>query len=352
VFQFNSKVMGITDKDVIHRLLHPDVFRKLRLNSVQLDGNVLRCIPQQGTAYDVIPVITLNGGIERREYVLGSGKLVISRDGLEMLCEVFFQHDAASPERKVLRCALRDRQLDGTPQASPLSAFPVTHEATNKLPHPDFKVAELSIYCYDPERYLPPSEMLDFIMGVDDYIYKSFEPITFFRLWSKAFDSSNMAPWQPAPPLKGVAQHFVEAAGIVLTEVGYHRMDAVAGWYNAVCFFVEKMNFQFTYGEHKAAFDALQNSLHQMDVRLGRRLNLREQAWVVALQSIPAQFIPPQLSLGCRWINTPTYTDYCCRVHRDLNPFPADPRMSRIVLPSAFTPAPPVAADSTSLPKA
>jgi len=341
VFQFNSKVMCIPDGDVFHRLVHPDVFRKLRLNSVQLVGNVLQCTPEQGASYEVTPNVTFAAGIEKREYGLHSGKVVISRDGLEMLCEIFFQLDATSPERKVLRCALRDRQLDGTPQVSPLLAFPNTHEATNKLPHPDFKVAELSIYCYDPERYLPKSEMLDFIMGVDDYIYKNFDPITFFRLWSKAFDSSNLAPWQPAPPLKGVAQHFVEAAGVVLTEVGYHRMDAVAGWYNAVCFFVEKMNFQFTYGEHKAAFDALQSSLEQMDLRLGRRLNLREQAWVVALQSIPAEFIPPQLQLHCRWINTPTYTDYCCRVHRDLNPFPTDPRMSQIALPATFTPTPP-----------
>src|SRR5207253_11165372 len=109
VFKFNSKVMDITDAQVIHRLVHPDVFRKLRLKSVQLVGDVLHCCPEQGGAYEVTPIVTTDGGIERKEFNFHSGKLIISRDGLEMLCEIFFRLDAESPERKVVRCALRDR---------------------------------------------------------------------------------------------------------------------------------------------------------------------------------------------------------------------------------------------------
>ncbi len=337
MFQFHSPVMNIGLADVIQRLIHPEVFSKLRLSSVTVVQDVLHCTPDSGEPFSVSPILTMEQGKEKREYQLPNGSMIIQRDGLELLVEVFHGTEP-DRQRKVLRCALRDRQLDGTKATSPLSTFPNTHEATNKLPHPDFKVAELSIYCYDPERYLPQGEMLDFIMGVDDYIYKNFEPLTFFRLWSKAFESSNLAPWQPAPPLKGVAQHFVENAGPLLTEAGYHRMDAVAGWYNAVVFFVDKMDFKFTYGEHHAAFAALQTALKDMDVRVKRHLNLREQAWLVALQSIPAKFIPDELCLGVRWINTPTYTDYVARVHKDLNPFPADPRMGQLILPATFRP--------------
>src|SRR5207249_1671854 len=66
VFKFNSKVMDITDAQVIHRLVHPDVFRKLRLKSVQLVGDVLHCCPEQGGAYEVTQIVTTDGGIERK----------------------------------------------------------------------------------------------------------------------------------------------------------------------------------------------------------------------------------------------------------------------------------------------
>ena len=340
VFTQNSKAMDITDHDVIQRLIHPDVFRKLAVTDISVEGVILGCRSDASGELKVAPIITWARGIERKDWIFPNGRLTIERDGLEMLSEVFHRGQDASGttiERKVLRCAVRDRQLDGTELTSPLCGFPNTHEATNKLPHPDFKAAELSIYCYDPERYLGQSEMLDFIMKLDDYLYKRFEPVEFFRLWKKAFEASNMAPWQPAPPLKGVAQHFVEAAGVVLTEVGYHRMDAVCGWYNVVMFFIEKMGFVFTYGEHKAAFSALQDGLRRLEEKVGRKLNLRERAWVVALQNIPATFIPELLNLHARWINTPTYTNYVCRIHKDLNPFPRDPRVDGLSLPALFT---------------
>src|SRR5262249_18469863 len=105
-----------------------------------------------------------------------------------------------------------------------------------------------------------------------------------------------------------------------------------------------------TYGEHKAAFDALEASLERLEARIGRKLNLRERAWVVALQNIPAEFIPAHLNLHARWINTPTYTDYVCRIHRDLTPFPADPRVAALPLPKVLQlpaePAQPAALDS------
>jgi len=332
-------VTTITDGDVVQRLIHPAVFNKLNLSAVGIDGANLVVTDVRGASFTVMPSVTRQGGIETREFHFPSGRMTIQRDGLELLTEAF-QRPAGTPgqepERKVLRCALRDRQLDGTDRASPLSAFPNTHEATNRLPHPDFKAAELSIYCYDPERYLPAGEMLHFIMNVDEYIYKRFEPLEFFRLWTRAFAASNMAPWQPAPPLKGVAQHFVETAGLVLTEKGYNRMDAVCGFYNVAMFFIERMQFAFTYGEHEAAFRALQSGLKQLDERVGRQLNLREQAWVVALQNIPAAFIPEQMRLGSRWINSPTYTSYVCRLHKELVPFGRDPRLDKISLPDAF----------------
>lgn len=334
VFKHNSNIMGIGDRDVVTRLIHPEAFSNFRLADVTVvDSGNFRYTTDTGGTVEVKPIITSAAGVERRDFVFPSGRLTIERDGLEVLAQLFHRNGV---ERQVLRCALRDRRLDGTAETSPLLAFPNTHEATNKLPHPDFRCAELSIYCYDPQRYLPATEMLDFIMKLDDYLYKRFEPVEFFRLWTKAFEASNMAPWQPAPPLKGVAQFFVGNAGPLLAEHGYHRMDAVCGWYNVVVFFLGKMGFTFTYGEHKAAFSALEEGLEKLETRIGRKLNLRERAWVVALQNIPAEFIPAHLNLHARWINTPTYTDYVCRIHRDLQPFPADPRVATLTLPKAL----------------
>jgi hypothetical protein len=340
--------MAITDGDVVQRLVHPDVFRKLRLSNPTVIGGDLRYLDEAGASVSVAPTVTFVDFIETKVFSFPTGRLIIQRDGLELLSEVF--HQGADGERKVLRCALRDRLLDGTPASSPLCPFPNTHEATNRAPHPVFRAAELSIYCYDPERYLPANEMRDFIVRYDEYVYKHFEPEKFFRLWTRAFEASNMAPWQPSPSMKGVAQHFVDKAGELLTAHQYHRMDAVCGFYNVAMFFIDRMGFEFTYGEHKAAFQVLQGAVRQLESRIGRRLNLREQAWVVALQNIPAEFIPPQLALGVRWFNSPTDTSYVCRLHRDLNRFPPDPRVGGFELPSLFSPAASSSAATVSQP--
>ncbi len=340
MFKYNAPLMAITDGDVVQRLVHPDVFRKLRLSNPTVIGGDLRYLDETGATVSVTPTVTFVDFIETKVFTFPTGRLIIQRDGLELLAEVFYRNpgNASEEERKVLRCALRDRLLDGTPNSSPLCPFPNTHEATNRAPHPDFKAAELSIYCYDPERYLPANEMRDFIVRYDDYVYKHFEPEKFFRLWTRAFEASNMAPWQPSPSMKGVAQHFVDKAGELLTTHHYHRMDAVCGFYNVAMFFIDRMGFEFTYGEHKAAFHVLQSTLRQLEARIGRRLNLREQAWVVALQNIPAEFIPPQLALGVRWFNSPTDTSYVCRLHKNLNRFATDQRVGEFQLPSVFSP--------------
>lgn len=337
MFKYNAMLMAITDDDVVQLLVHPEVFRKLGLSNLAVQQDKLRYQNEQGQTLEATPVVSAAGGIQTKEFFFPTGRLTIQRDGLELLVEVFWRSgDPAVGERKVLRCGLRDRQLDGTAESNPLCPFPNTQEATNRLPHPDFRAAELSIYCYDPHRYLPDGEMKDFIVKYDDYVYKHFS-LHFFTLWTRAFEASNMAPWQPAPSLKGVAQHFVEQAGPLLTRCGYHRMDAVCGFYNVAMFFIERLGFSFTFGEHKAAFDVLQAALKRLDARIGRHLNLREQAWVVALQNIPAEFIPPALNLGVRWFNSPTDTSYVCRLHKDLNPFPPDPRVKDCPLPAVFS---------------
>lgn len=338
-FEHRTNIMGVTDADVINRLVHPKVFEKIGMQSATFVSGQLQFVTRRGALVKVAPERTVANGILKREFVLPEGRLTIERDGIEILIEIFKRPKNSADtggELKVLRCAMRDRLLDGSDKTNPLSAFPNTHEATNLRPHPDFKVAELSIYCYDPDNYLPEGEMREFIMNVDGHLFKNFDAEDFFRLWSKAFESSNMAPWQPAPPIKSVARHFVETAGVVLTEQGYHRMDAVTGWYNALMFFLDKLKFVFTYGEHSAAFGALQKALKRMEERVGRRLNLRERAWVVAAQNVPACYLPEKLKLGIRWINSPTYTEYVCRIHKDLNRFSPDPVVSTITLPNLF----------------
>jgi len=348
VYKFNASLMAITDGDVVEQLVHPDVFRKIRLSNVTVEGDRLRYQDEAARVTEATAAMTDDNGVVTREFTFPAGRMTIQRDGLELLVEVFYRCPntrGRDGERKILRCALRDRQLDGTEATSPLCHFPNSHPATNRLPHPEFKAAELSIYCFDPERYLPEGEMRDFIVDFDDAVYKNFDPDKFFRLWTRAFEASNMAPWQPAPSLKGVAQHFVENAGRLLARHGYHRMDAVCGFYNVAEFFIDRMGFTFTYGEHQAAFAALQAALKQLESRAGRHLNPREAAWVVALQNIPAEFIPERLRLGVRWFNSPTDTSYVCRLHKELNPFPTDPRVASLTLPALF--APPCPAEPT-----
>ncbi len=254
------------------------------------------------------------------------GHILMRNDGVRVLIEGF------RGDRPVLRCAVRDRKLDASTETSPLTFYPNTDPACNRLPGPDFQAAELSVYSWSPRTYLTGLDIVGtvghFIADPDYYIWHHFNPQIFFKLWEQVFFLGR-APWQTATPMQGVAEFFVERSTKLLTELGYHRIDGVPSWFNVARFF-DRLGFNFTYGEHERAYDALVQGL-----KCFLTLDHAQQSWLVALQNIPEAYIPDKLRLPARWPVTHT-NHYWVRMHKDLNPYamptPAYSELTELVI--------------------
>lgn len=264
--------------------------------------------------------------VETRKYKSGSGcEILVQRDKWELLIT------ATLNGKLLFRLGLRDRSLDGggpRGRKNPLNQFAVTHELANALPHRNFRAAELSVYSYELEEQSPSKELEQFVINPDKLIFPwhRFDPKVFFPIWETAFNSG-LAPWQQRHPIKGLAPHFVEAACNLLQELGYNRVEAVPGWYNAALFFEKRMGFHYLNLEHELTARALDQQLSACELRLGTKLSTWQKAWVVALQNVPATYLTGSYSKywlgGAHWTNSPTSSDYCARLGLDLNPFVA-----------------------------
>lgn len=303
--QYDSKLSQVPVADLLTRLIHPSVFALIDLTLSTTAGETSEADDVRSTTYH------------------GSkGHLLVRNDGIRVLIEGWFG------EKLILRCALRDRQLDGTSKSSPLTVFPNTDPACNRLPAPDFLACELSIYSWDPATYLDGLDVEGtlghFIADPDYYVWREYDPETFMALWTQAFFLGR-APWQVARPMSGVPRFFVKHAIKLLTEIGYNRVDAVPSWFNVAKFF-KQLGFKFTYGEHELSYEGIAAGLKLFASQRGdgekrlRPITSPQEAWLVALQNIPTEDIPEALRLPSRWPVTHT-NQYWVRMHLDLNKY-------------------------------
>lgn len=300
--RYASKLCQVAPETFLARLIAPSVFSLIGLTTPLPE-------PEKTEADDVL-TCTYKGK---------AGTLVYRNDGIRVLVLAKFG------EKPILQCALRDRQLDGSDKSSPLTFYPNTDPACNRLPGDDYLAAELSIYSWDPNSYIDGLDVEGtvghFIADPDFYVWKNFESEQFFKLWEQAFFLGR-APWQTAKPMSGVPAFFVKQATALLKEIGYHRLDAVPSWFNVAKFF-ERLGFSFTYGEHKLAYDALVEGLSTFSFKTKngpRQVTRAQEAWIVALQNLPEAHIPGSLKLPARWPVTHTNM-YWVRMHVDLNAY-------------------------------
>lgn len=302
--KLTSKLAQVPAQELLSRLVHTSVF--------SLIGLSLKDAKAAEAEAD---------GVKTHEYRTEKGRILLRNDGVRILIEGWLG------EIPILRCALRDRQLDGTSQSSPLTFYPNTDPACNRLPE-GFLAAELSIYSWDPSTYLDGLDVEDsvghFISDPDFYAWNNYDRDTYFTLWAQAFYLGR-APWQVARPMSAVPVHFVRQSAKLLKELGYHTVDAVPSWYNVARFF-KTLGFKFTYGEHELAYDGIREGLANFitrkshDGKKARPLSRSQEAWLAALQNIPAEHIPDELKLPCRWPVTHT-NQYWVRMNMELNAF-------------------------------
>ena len=295
----SSLISNVSPHDLVSSLLHPSILKICGVserNEMPLEYEYL-------SEHRDILSIKIEGKF---------GSILLSNDGIRVVIEAY------TAGKLILKAAIRDRQLDGSDQTSPLTTFPNSDPACNRLPHPQFRACELSIYSYDPKdlfgEFCEVGSLSHFISDPDHYIWRQFDPEEFFLLFQDAL-LSGRGPWQKSLPMSGVPSYFVEQSEILLKSIGYHRVDCVPSWFNVARFF-EKMKYGFTYGEHLQSYRAIVRSLNR---KFGH-LSLAQQSWIVALQNIPEVYLPKKLRLKARWPVTHT-NSYWVRMHKDLNKF-------------------------------
>jgi hypothetical protein len=321
-----TPLVAVSSVDAIRRLLPGTALELLGFPDFAHRPMIPRSIWQPGIQTDVF---TSSHG----------GSICVRRDGYVLQVVGFLDGEEA------FEVGIRDRRLDGngdSGEQSPLNAFPVHHEQANGLCTGDL-VAELSVYSTQPRRYLQPGLLREFISSPDQtsnrfiYPWSSFNPERFFPLWQQAFDSG-LAPWQPSPPIKGLAMHFVPQAEILLTELGYHQVETVPAWFNVAKFFYNMKNgYTFVNRSHGDNFKAIETELSELAGRLSPseddRTNIPygKEAWIVFLQSIPTEryLLDPRSAYreeygkyylgGYVFTNSPSATDYCARMRKKLN---------------------------------
>lgn len=293
----SSLISNVSSQDLISSLIHPSV---LDVCGIAFgSGNFFE---YENLSKDVL-TLKMEGE---------HGSIVVSNDGLRVVIEAY------TAGKMILKAAIRDRQLDGTDKTSPLTAFPNSDPACNRLPHPQFRACELSIYSYSPADTFADScengSLPHFVSDPDHYIWRQFDADKFFPLFQEAL-SSGRGPWQKSLPMSGVPSYFVKQSEILLKSIDYHRVDCVPSWFNVARFF-EKMKYGFTYGEHLQTYRAIGRSLK----RNFCHLSLVQQSWIVALQNIPEVYLPEKWRLKARWPVTHT-NSYWVRMHKELNRF-------------------------------
>lgn len=295
-----AKISMVPTGQILTRLVHPSVFALAEIAIPLAEPEVSEA--------DGVTFFTFTGK---------AGRILVRNDGVRVLIEAWSKGD------KILMCAIRDRKLDGTDASSPLTFYPNTDPACNRLPGAGFEACEISIYSWDPQTLLDglttEGALGHFIADPDYYVWKNFHPTVFFPLWEQAFHIGR-GPWQTARPMKGVPQFFVKETIKLLKELGYHRVDAVPSWFNVARFF-ERLKFRFTYGEHELAYNALCQGLAEFSAKDGgSHLTVLQETWLVSLQNLPDSHIPDELKLPSRWPVTHTNT-YWVRMHLDLNAY-------------------------------
>lgn len=229
----------------------------------------------------------------RTEY----GALVIKRDAVKIKVLAWFGDVEKGRGMLIYKTALRDRRFDGTKRANDTSLleFPFDDSKLNP-PLPAGRGIELSIY-----GFLPGSKITD-VFGDIEYEKFIANPYTFadrpeqFLKYLDIAWKANRAPGQVAAPIPDVSKLVIPNLEKVSTKYGYDFLENAPSHYH-VAMWGLSVGYRFTYERDAIALDALTKGIAALKAK-GVKLNRVQESWVVALQSLPKDAIPPHLYLG------------------------------------------------------
>ncbi len=236
------------------------------------------------------------------------GALVIKRDGMKFKVLAFVGNPEKGVAEMIFKVALRDRRFDGTKRANDSSLVDYIGYDDNDLNHTlkidgmpeNSSAVELSTY-----GFMPGSRIVDadgdaqydeFVRAPYKFVGK---PKTWLRLFKKAWKSKR-GPGQNGNPVPDVSRLVPAVVEAMAFERGYDYMENAPSHFH-VAKWAESLKYLYADPTQKETLSRLSAGINRIKAS-GIVLTRPQESWVVAMQSLPRQYIPDQFYLdGAIW---------------------------------------------------
>jgi hypothetical protein len=232
------------------------------------------------------------------------GALVIKRDGLKFKVLAYVGSPEKGQADLIFKVALRDRRYDGTVRANDCSLVDFTGYEDPVLNHTldipgrpeNASAVELSTY-----GFMPGSRIVDACgdAQLDEFVRSPYKfvgkPKTWLRLFKKAWKTKR-SPGQNGNPVPDVSRHVPGVAEAMAYERGYDYMENAPSHFH-VAKWAESLKYQYADAKQRETLAALMDGINAIKAR-GIVLTRPQESWIVAMQSLPKEFIPAEFYLG------------------------------------------------------
>ena len=235
-------------------------------------------------------------------YRTQNGAFVIKRDGFKIKAMGWFGDIDRGTQQLIYSFALRDRRFDGTARANDCSLldYPYDHPSHTPLPmleNPDqYSSLETSLYSWLPGTRIGATcgdlEFENFVKN--PYTFVS-QPSDFLRLFKKVL-SSDRLPGMFAQPIPDVGKTTHKAFDTLATKAGYDFLETAPSHLHVLLWNM-KDGYRITSKDQQETVDRLREGLKRLQAS-GVRIQRSHEPWIVALQSLPREFIPDEFYLG------------------------------------------------------
>lgn len=237
-------------------------------------------------------------------YKCTSGALVIKRDGLKFKVLAYFGNPEKGAADLIFKVALRDRRYDGTTRANDCSLVDFIGYEDMKLNHTlqipgmpeNSSAVELSTY-----GFMPGSRIVDACGDAefDEFVRAPFKfigkPKTWLRHFKKAWKSKR-SPGQNGNPVPDVARLVPGVVEAMAFERGYDYMENAPSHFH-VAKWAESLKYRYSDPVQADTLKKLTEGIARIKAS-GVVLTRPQESWIVAMQSLPKEFIPEQFYLG------------------------------------------------------
>lgn len=301
----------VTDEEIWTRLVTPQV--KALLGDIQSSTITVRETVDGDFGGDEVTNLNdhrLYGGKAgyirfpyiNAHYKTANGALVIKRDGMKFKVLAWVGNVEKGQADLIFKVALRDRRHDGTKRANDTALLdfpyddPINHTLLIEGMVPNASSVELSVYGFMPGSRIAEAsgdtQLEEFVKSPYSFVGK---PKTFLRHFKKIWKSKR-APGQYGNPVPDVSKLVPAVVEAMAAERGYDYMENACSHYH-VAKWAESLRYQYSEPKCKEALTQMTEGLKRIKAS-GVVLTRPQESWVVAVQSLPKEFIPKGLDLG------------------------------------------------------